>query len=38
MQEQYLGGDAGESDWNKKLERSKIQENHFMDYAGVTGP
>lgn len=38
MQEQYLGGDAGESEWNKELERSKIQENNFTNYSGITGP
>lgn len=38
MQEQYLEGHAGESDWNEELERSKIPENNFTNYAGVTGP
>lgn len=38
MQEQYFGGDAGQSDWSKELERIKIQENNFTNYVGVTGP
>lgn len=37
MQEQYLGGEAGESGWKEELEGSENQENHFTKHAEVTG-